>query len=83
MPAESNNSQLALSPIPQLLLSPAETAKVLRMSKSKLYDLWRNDPDNAPPSFYIGGNRYTYFETIKEWIAERERLARAPTARAN
>lgn len=63
------------SAVTPLLYSPAEAAKALGMSKSKLYELWRSDPANAPPSFMIGGNRYVSVATLNQWIADRERAA--------
>lgn len=58
-----------------LLYSPAEAAKALGMSKSKLYALWKDDPINAPPWFMIGGNRYVSIEALNHWVAERSGAA--------
>lgn len=56
----------------QMLLSPADTAQMLGMSKSKLYALWRNEPENAPPAFCVGKNRYCSRASLLEWIIAAE-----------
>lgn len=66
LPGQSTSSRVL-----PLLYSPADAAKALGMSKSKLYALWKDDPDNAPPSFMIGGNRYVSIAALHNWVAER------------
>lgn len=70
MTLESNpSSSFPSTPIPQLLLSPAEAAKALRMSKSKLYQMWKDDPANAPPWIKVGCNRRVSVAALHQWIA--------------
>ena len=68
-PMLESNPDHQSPPIPQLLYSPTEAAKALGMSKSKLYALWKDKPEEAPPSFMIGGNRYVSVEALRRWIA--------------
>lgn len=73
-----NKRQSRRAPIDELmLLKPAEVARKLGWSKSKLYALWRDDPENAPPSFMCGGGRYVSAAELIEWIAARPRVCRS------
>lgn len=71
-PSDARSSQSSA----KMLLSPIETARVLGMSKSKLYALWREDPVNAPPSFHIGKSRYCSLASLHDWIMKTETRAR-------
>lgn len=64
------------APIDELmLLKPAEVARKLGWSKSKLYAAWARDPKNAPPSFPYGGGRYTTVKGLAEWMQKMEDAA--------
>jgi hypothetical protein len=55
--------------ITPLAVRPLEAAKMLRMGKSKLYQLLK-DPDQAPPNYVVGGNRYFPVDGLKAWQAK-------------
>ena len=61
-------------PPPRLLVTPDETARLLNISRSKLYELWASEnPNAAPPFIEIGKQRKVALDSIRKWIAKNER----------
>jgi len=67
------------APISEIMTKPAltmhELALVLDLSMQFVYRMLQNDI--GPATFYIGRTRYVRMETLRAWLAERERLAEA------
>lgn len=64
------HGQTPAATAPDEILTPAEVAARLRMSRSQLY-AWRAE-GYGPPSFLLGRKRIGYLASaVEEWLKER------------
>lgn len=52
--------------VKKLLLSPAETRKILGVSKNRMYDILAND--KTFPAFRIGTTWFINADKLQDWI---------------